>query len=436
MRVHQIHAVVAPLTLLLAACGSGGGGVQPTGEDMGLNKGAGPYQRYFVQSPDSAGRDVRTRWPVLLSHAWSRNADTSFQGDEPHPINEFERYGVKKALEAEGVIVYQPDKLAFASHERRGQLLYKKCAGETIEEILCEGANPQVIDGVHTATLDYCGRAELRARNGFVDEQSCREGLQFNIICHSQGCPDSRYMMAAVRNAFSGELMYRHVASWTSMAGANKGTAQADAVQELLLACTQPGCRSLVLDAAFGLASLFQNQALILQGGESVVALTRKYMMVTTDMKCEPSSETRCPPSFNDRYPLPQDPSHPVLYQSFTSQIDNINHPCYRDSRVYWEIVRDREGPNDGNISVDSQRFTTYGPGEAGGATPVIPRWVSATSNDPMQPHPGLDHMAFSSSEVPGMAGVSCLGEDNSAFEFSRIRLYRDIVAELANWGY
>ena len=436
MRTRWTHAAGGLLVLLLAACGSDGGGAQPSGENMGLSKGAGPDGSYFTQSPDSAGQDIQTRWPVLFSHAWSRIADTSFQGDEPHPVNEFERYGVKKALEAEGVVVYQPDKLAFASHERRGRLLYKKCAGESIEEILCEGADPQVVDGVHAATLDYCARSELRARNGFADEQSCREGLLFNIICHSQGCPDSRYMMAAVRNEFSGELMYRHVASWTSMAGANKGTAQADAVQELLLACTQPGCRSLVLDAAFGAASLFQNQALILQGGESVVALTRKYMTVTTDMDCEPSAETQCPPSFNERYPLPEDPAHPVLYQSFTSQIDDINHPCYMESRLYWEIVSNREGPNDGNISVDSQRFTTYGPGEGGGATPVIPRWASATSNDPTQPHPGLDHMAYSSSEVPGMEGVSCLGEDNSAFEFSRVGLYRDIVAELAGWGY
>ncbi|MCK5769881.1 hypothetical protein [Algiphilus sp.] len=435
MAARGAHVVAGLLALLLIACGSDEGGAMLSGEDLGLDKGAGPDGSYFAQPPDSAGRNIRTRWPVLFSHAWSRIADTSFQGDEPHPVNEFERYGVKKALEAEGVVVYQPDKLAFASHERRGRLLYKKCAGGTIDEILCEGADPQVVDGVHAATIDYCSRAELRVRNGFADEQSCREGLQFNIICHSQGCADSRYMMAAVRNAFSGELMYRHVASWTSMAGANKGTAQADAVQELLLACAQPRCRSLVLDAAFGIASLIQNQALILEGGESVVALTRKYMTVTTDMKCDPQ-EQACPPSFNERYPLPEDPGHPVLYQSFTSQIDDINHPCYADNRLYWEIVREREGPNDGNISVDSQRFTTYGPGDAGAPTPVIPRWVSATSNDPARPHPGLDHMAYSSSEVPGMEGVSCLGEDNSAFAFSRVGLYRGIVAELAGWGY
>src|SRR3546814_10805450 len=52
--------------------------------------------------------------------------------------------------------------------------------------------------------------------------------LQFNIICHSQGCPDSRYMLAAVRDEYTGEPMYRRVASWTSMAGANKGTARSE----------------------------------------------------------------------------------------------------------------------------------------------------------------------------------------------------------------
>src|SRR5690606_12075328 len=100
--------------------------------------------------------------------------------------------------------------------------------------------------------------------------------------------------------------------------------------------------------------------------GESVIALTRKYMLSTTDMSCSPEDGETCAPSFNALYPLPVDPAHPVLYQTFSSQIDDISHPCYESNKLFWNVIREREGDNDGNISVNSQRFTTYGRDEAG----------------------------------------------------------------------
>lgn len=426
------------LMLSLAGCGGSDAPLHgPDGGSLPLVPGAGPDGRYFHPPASGEGKSLQTQWPIILSHAWSRIADTSFQGDTPQPGGEFDPYGVSRMLEAGGAIVYLPDKLAYASSETRGELLYRKCAGTTLAAMRCEHDDAEVVDGVYLATLQYCDNPSLRARHGYADADSCQRGLKFNIICHSQGCADSRYMMAAVRNAFSGELMYRHVASWTSMAGANKGTAQADWVQQALLACLTPDCRSRVLDAAFLVHSVFQNQALIARGGESVVALTRKYMMDTTDMDCVPEDGVEtCPPSFNMRYPFPDDPAHPVLYQSFTSQIDDISHPCYQGNRFFWDIVNRREGPNDGNISVDSQRFTSYGRDPVADPTPVIPRWVNGRSDDPSRPHPGLNHMAYSSSEVPGIAGVSCSGEDNRHLHFSRLGLYRDIVAELAAAGY
>lgn len=389
-------------------------------------------------APDATVSDTQplaTRWPILLSHSWSNNAEDSFVGDEPAGFGRFDRWGVKRALEAGGAIVYQPDKIAYSSHENRGQLLYKKCAGTTLAQRLCESGSGEVVDGVHLATQHYCADPALRARSGFDDEDGCRRGLQFNVICHSQGCADSRYMLAAVRNEYSGELMYKHVASWTSLAGANKGTAQADWVLEMLAACLTPQCRSLLMDLAFAVDTFEKNQTLVVDGSISVVALSRKYMLDTTDMSCDPAKES-CPPSFNQRYPLPEDPTHPILYQSFSSQIDDITHPCYRGNRLFWNIVMEREGPNDGNISVDSQAFTTYGRDGSGGRTPVIARTITGTSLDPARPHPGLNHMAWSDSEVPGIPGVSCGGEDNSMFRFSRVGLFRDIVAELGQWGY
>lgn len=430
-------AAVAWLALLLCACGSAGEGGDPAGS-FGLQRGAGPDGSFYPPPADGSGKSLATRWPILLSHPFSYTAERSFRGDTQQPGGGFDAYGVKAMLEAGGAVVYQPDKLAYASHETRGQLLYKKCAGSSVAELLCQGHNPRVIDGVHAATLDYCADAARRARSGFADEASCRRGLQFNVICHSQGCPDSRYMLAAVRNDFSGDPMHRHVASWTSMAGANKGTAQADWILKVTASCLTPGCRSPLVDLALAADSYRQNQALVVNGSESAVALSRKYMMITTDMDCEPGFGKTCPPSFNQRYPLPMDAAHPVFYQSFTSQVDDIDHPCYSGKKFNWQIVMDGEGPNDGNISVDSQKFTTYGPEGSGGATPVLPRWISGVSLDPTRPHPGLNHMAYADSRVPGMdeGRMSCNGEDNSLFRFSRLGLYRDIVAELVQRGY
>lgn len=429
--------IVLGALLLLAGCGAS----QDPGAGSfaaGMTRGAGPDGTFYAPPADGSGKSLATRWPIVLSHAFSITAEQAFQGDATAGGGGNEVYGVKKMLEAAGAVVYQPNKLAYGSNETRGQLLYKKCAGTTLDELLCKGSNPVEVDGIHLATQQYCADPALRARNGFAGEDECRKKLQFNIICHSQGCLDSRYMLAAVRNEYSGELMYKHVASWTSMAGANKGTAQADVYLQLLGACLFPGCKSPLIDLAYAVDSLRQNQALIINGSESAVALTRKYILLTTDMNCTPGQGTTCAPSFNQLYPLPVDPAHPVFYQTFTSQVINIDHPCYSSKKSNWQIVMDNEGPNDGNISVDSQKFTTYGWGNAGPATPVLPRWIDGSTLDPAHPHPGLEHMAYSDLKVPGMddGKMSCNGEDNSMFRFSRMNLYRDIVAELVERGY
>jgi hypothetical protein len=46
--------------------------------------------------------------------------------------------------------------------------------------------------------------------------------------------------------------------------------------------------------------------------------------------------------------------------------------------------------------------------------------------------------MAYSDLKVPGMddGRMSCNGEDNSLYRFSREDLYRDIVAELVERGF
>lgn len=386
----------------------------------------------------AAGRSLVTRWPVLLSHPFGNDTTRSFRGDQADARGQFDPFGVQRALERRGAVVYQPDKVAFGSHEVRGRLLYKKCAGLTLTEMLCEGPQPVVVDGLHLAMARHCAHPGLRSQQGFDSEAACLKGLQFNIICHSQGCVDSRYMMVALRNEHSGLPMHRHVASWSSLAGANKGTAQVDLYLDLTAACLSDACRAGVFDALLTLQSWRIDRKLVTDGGNAMINLSQRYMLDSTDVRCKPTRGRSCPPSFNERHRFPEDPEHPILYQSFSITINDPRHPCHSKHQLIWRYLMAKEGPNDGNISVESQRFTTYGRNGTGGATPVVARPLSATSLDPKRPHPGMYHMAFSDYLIAGMDGgrASCRGEDNSAFRFSRIGVYEDLVAELATRGY
>jgi triacylglycerol esterase/lipase EstA (alpha/beta hydrolase family) len=389
---------------------------------------------------DGTGKSLATKWPIVLSHPFSFTAERAFRGDQLGTDGKFDAYGVKTALEAAGAVVYQPDKVAFGSNELRGQLLYRRCAGTTTKELLCEGSAPTVVDGIEHATVQYCSDPSLRARSGFSTEQACRSGLKFNVICHSQGCPDSRYMLAAVRQSFSGQLMYRHVASWSSLAGANKGTELGDFFVKASGTCTTDACRASLLDAVLGVTGLASNGYLLANSGDSVVALSRKYMLDSTDIGCTKSLLHSCPPSFNERYHLPVDAAYPVLYQTFNTVISDRKHPCFNDLRTSLQmaLLDSTEGPNDGYISLESQAFTTYGRDGSGGATPVVPRFITGTSSDPARPHPGLNHLAFANTKIPGLngGGLSCAGENNSHLRFSRIGVFRDIVAELVERGF
>lgn len=98
---------------------------------------------------------LATRWPIILSHPWSNTSKSSFLGEKLDALGEFDPYGVKLALEAAGAVVYQPDKMAYASHEKRGQLLYKKCAGTTVSDLLCQGESSEVVDGIHLGIIYF-----------------------------------------------------------------------------------------------------------------------------------------------------------------------------------------------------------------------------------------------------------------------------------------
>ncbi|MDY6921238.1 MAG: hypothetical protein SV765_13615 [Pseudomonadota bacterium] len=379
-----------------------------------------------------AGDAAATRWPIVLSHHWSESAAKAFAGTEWGPDG-YTPMGVKQALEAEGAVVYQPDKVPFGANEVRGRLLYKKCAGRTLTDMLCEGENPQVIDGVLPAMEGYCSDPNQGLAQ-FPSAAQCLREVKINIICHSQGCPDSRYMIAAIQNELSGKPMHQHVASWTSVAGINKGTPLADLWLGLVPRCSWPDCKPGLLEASLAIDGFFETGYWLEGGHESVVALSRKYMTRTMDIWCNPRRE-ECPPSFNQAYP-----NHPdIYYQSYSSYLSWI-HSCYADKHLQgWFLVGLLEGRNDGWVSLDSQRFLTAGDQPDAPPTYVVDRGiVRGTSNWFWLPHPGISHMGFTNDKVPGLGERDCLGfaYDPDVFHWDREAFYLDVVKDLKAMGY
>ncbi|MFM2415420.1 MAG: hypothetical protein RL385_143 [Pseudomonadota bacterium] len=395
----------------------------------------------------------RTRYPIVLSHHWSGTASTSFRGDT-WDGSDFNAYGIKTALEREGATVYQPDKIPFADHLVRGQLLYKRCAlskplpakptlaqqKTAMDDALCLNGTPRV-DGVEKAMADFCASPVTRG-TAYASEADCIQNIKVNIICHSQGCPDSRYMVSALTNRLSGKPMADHVASWTSLAGANKGTALADTALSAV-GCMGSCDNSLVASVLNQLGlDVVQNQGSSLFYApyvlQSVRALTRKYMTQTMDTGCDPVWQ-KCAPSFNEKYPN----SPKVFYQSYSFKIDRLD-PCDKAYDLRWAALFLLEGSNDGLISVESQRFTTTGYGAASGAnkpTGVLDRGLTMGTSTGSKSYPGMAHMAMSTHPAAGLPGPACAqatasNPDMGDYHFSREALYKQIVAGLKSRGF
>lgn len=398
---------------------------------------------------------VDTKYPIVLSHHWGGTARTSFLGDE-YDLGQFNMYGIKEDLEQRGAVVWQPDKLPFASHQVRGQLLYKKCEVTTklsfiptkaeqeaqLNEALCKSGNKKVVSGIYKEMHDYCSLPAMRGTK-YTSYSDCVQNIKVNIICHSQGCPDSRYMISALTNELSNKPMDQHVATWTSLAGANKGTRLADFTLALL-GCTT-GCNMSILGQVFNLLGFWNTNQDELQkvyspeATESARALTRKYMTQTMDMSCTPSATRTCAPSFNERYPN----SRNVRYQSYSLKIDRLD-PCTKEYEDRWKLLAwlDSENKeNDGLITVDSQRFTTtgYSDSPVSRETGVIDRGfvMAHVTNRGTTPYPGMAHMAPSTHPAAGLRGPSCANDPSlQDYTFSREGFYRKIVSELRTNGY
>ncbi|RZI82310.1 MAG: hypothetical protein EOP38_16315 [Rubrivivax sp.] len=410
--------------------------------------------------------NANTRYPIVLSHHYGGTAKTAFYGDwvvNADGTGQFKRGGIKEALEQEGASVAQPDKIPFGDHKVRGALLYKKCevtppplmkdangslspnyndpayVASSLSEALCLSGSRRRVDGVEKVMDDHC-RDPAKIAGQYSDYGDCIQRIKVNIICHSQGCPDSRYMISAMTNELSHKPMADHVASWTSLAGANKGTLLAD-LGLGLIGCPM-GCADGVVAALWNYMGVLSSQGASTtpvwnpHAFESVRALTRRYMTVSMDDAPCPASG--CGPSFNQAYPN----SPKVYYQTYSLKINRLD-PCDLVVTPLWTSDYALEGSNDGLISVDSQRFATTGYGPINGTsnvpTHVVDRGlIQGTSTSPLYSYPGVTHMGVSTQPAAGLAGPKCAFESagNASTRFSRVGIYLNIVHDLKAMGF
>lgn len=142
-----------------------------------------------------------------------------------------------------------------------------------------------------------------------------------NIIAHSMGGLDARYMISHLLRATPGV----RVASLTTISTPHRGSSFADYVLE-------EGAGPIYLPRLYG---VLQRAGL---GTNAFAQLTTRYMV----------------DEFNPR--TEDDPS--VQYFSYGAVMSEP--PLLSPFRLSHRVIREAEGPNDGLVSVDSSRWGTY----------------------------------------------------------------------------
>lgn len=170
---------------------------------------------------------------------------------------------------------------------------------------------------VITASVPASGSIEERAAKLGQDIATKANGKSVNIIAHSMGGLDSRYMISQLQPENVTVL------SLTTVATPHRGSAFADYCFDIVGPKHLPYLYKLVEATGLGTGAFSQ--------------LTRKYMLE----------------NFNPK--TPDDPT--VQYFSYGA----VAHPgIFSAFRQPHRIMNKMEGPNDGLVSIDSARWGTY----------------------------------------------------------------------------
>ncbi|HNR88121.1 MAG TPA: alpha/beta hydrolase [Spirochaetota bacterium] len=238
----------------------------------------------------SAEKKCNTKYPIILSHGMGVR-------DSILGVNYW--YGIPDALRDEGARVYISNQNAFGSHAQRGEQLRAYIMGVL-------------------ALYNY--------------------NTKVNIIGHSQGTLDSRYVIATPITYTVGGKTYTRkmsdfIASWTGIAGPNRGSAVADVILGALPNGTHTTVGA-IINAAGWLMGDVKPDSL-----GAARNLTRDYMCNV----------------FNKAYP--DQPG--VYYQSWAAKIKTLTADCVLIEPTHL-ILKFYEGDNDGLVSVSSAKWGNF----------------------------------------------------------------------------
>ena len=233
---------------------------------------------------------VPTKYPVVLVHGIAMN-DINILG-----VDYF--YGVENALEDEGFTVFVTTQDCFNSTENR--------AKEVFQQLL----------SIKAAHPEY---------------------TKFNIIAHSQGALDARYMISNLSAVVNGKVVRGSdmVASLTSISGVHRGSPIADLVLGILPSGVARDVVSGVVNVFWKL--FFKNET---ANSEAAVRSLATSFMVNT---------------FN---PNVKDVSG-VYYQSYAGKIKSIS-VNFLVSAPLNSYIKSVDGANDCMVSVNSAKWGNY----------------------------------------------------------------------------
>jgi triacylglycerol lipase len=280
---------------------------------------------------------VPTKYPVVLVHGIAMS-DLNILG-----VDYF--YGIKGALEDEGYTVFTTNQDCFNSTESR--------AKEVFNELL-------YIKATHPSYT------------------------KFNIIAHSQGALDARYMVSNLSAVVNGKVVKGSdlVASLTSISGVHRGSPVADLVLGILPS-------GVSRDIAAGIVNLFYQAFFKNETADAkaaVIGLSTNYMVKT----------------FNPNVPNVSG----IYYQSYAGRIKTVT-PTFIISTPLNLYINSIDGPNDCMVSVNSAKWGNFR-GELTGAW-----WCG-----------GLDHFM----EIGHLFGVTP--------GFSAPDFYVSVAGDLQKRGY
>jgi len=233
---------------------------------------------------------VPTKYPIVLVHGIAMN-DINVLGVEYF-------YGVKGGLQDSGFTVYTTTQDCMNSTVNR--------AREVFNELL-------YIKAVHP---NY---------------------TKFNIIGHSQGALDARYLVSNLSAVVNGKLVKGSdlVASITSISGVHRGSPVADLVLGVLPSGVSRDLASTIVNLFY--KTFFKNESPDTQA--AVISLSTNYMINT----------------FNPNVPNVSG----IYYQSYAGRIKTVT-PTFIVSTPLNLFISSIDGPNDCMVSVNSAKWGNY----------------------------------------------------------------------------